>query len=156
MANANDTAPVGDLVITRVFDAPPSLVYAAWTEPQHLARWSGPAGFTTPHATQDVRPGGRYRACLRSPQGEDHWLQGEYKELVPPSRLVMTHAWEDGQGRPGPATLVTVLFEDAGAGRTRMVFRQSGFTSVASRDGHEGGWSTSFGKLEAHLGAVRP
>jgi uncharacterized protein YndB with AHSA1/START domain len=101
-----------ELVITRVFDAPLALVFAAWTEPQHLAHWSGPRGFTTPHSAMDLREGGRYRACLRSPQGEDHWVTGVYKAIEPPHRLVMTHAWEDAQGRPGPETLVTVTLSE--------------------------------------------
>ena len=140
-----------ELVITRVFDAPLALVFAAWTEPQHLAHWSGPKGFTTPHSAMDLREGGRYRACLRSPQGEDHWVTGVYKAIEPPHRLVMTHAWEDAQGRPGPETLVTVTLSEEAPGKTRMHFRQTGFDSVPSRDGHGQGWSESFDRLQAHL-----
>ncbi len=153
MPNANDIsiATQHDLIITRVFKAPPALVFAAWTEPAQLARWSGPAGFTTPHHEMDLRPGGRYRACLRSPEGVDHWVQGVYREVEPPHRLVMTHAWEDEGGQPGPETLVIVTFAEEGPDQTRMHFRQTGFTSRSSRDGHEGGWSSSFDKLAVHL-----
>lgn len=155
MPNANKTSAVDDLVITRVFKAPPALVFAAWTEPEHLAHWSGPEGFTTPHHEMDLRLGGRYRACLRSPEGVEHWVRGVYREVQPHVRLVMTHAWEDERGEPGPETLVTVTFAEEGPGRTRMNFRQSGFTSKQSRDGHQGGWSSSFDKLAAHVeGAV--
>ncbi|MBA2673913.1 SRPBCC domain-containing protein [Ramlibacter sp.] len=141
-----------ELVIVRVFDAPAALVFAAWTEPHHLARWSGPEGFTTPHHEMDLRPGGRWRACLRAPDGTDHWVQGVYQEIDPPRRLAMTHAWEDAQGQPGPQTLVTVEFSEEAPGRTRMHFRQVGFDSQASRDGHDGGWTQSFDRLAAHLG----
>ena len=151
MTNANDISTADELVITRIFMAPPALVFAAWTEPEHLAHWSGPEGFTTPHHEMDLRPGGRYRACLRSPEGEDHWVGGVYREIEPPTRLVMTHVWENVGGQPGPETLVTVTFTEEGAGRTRMQFRQTGFTSKASRDGHEEGWSSSFDKLATHL-----
>lgn len=154
MPNANDTSNPGDLVITRIFKAPPALVFAAWTEPEHLAHWSGPEGFTTPHHEMDMRPGGRYRACLRSPEGVDHWVRGEYREIQPPARLVMTHAWENEHGQPGPETLITITFSEEGAGMTRMDFRQSGFTSAESREGHQGGWSSSFDRLAAHLGEV--
>jgi len=149
--NANETSSQDDLVITRVFRAPPALVFAAWTEPEHLARWSGPEGFTTPHHEMDLRPGGRYRACLRSPEGVDHWVQGAYREIEPSARLVMTHAWENERGQPGPETLITVTFTEEGPGQTRMRFRQTGFTSKESREGHRGGWSSSFDKLAAHL-----
>jgi uncharacterized protein YndB with AHSA1/START domain len=149
--NANDASGQGELVITRVFKAPPELVFAAWTQPEHLAHWSGPEGFTTPHHEMDLRPGGRYRACLRSPEGVDHWVRGVYREIQPPMRLVMTHAWEDEGGQAGPETLITVTFHQENAGHTRMHFRQTGFTSKESRDGHQGGWSSSFDKLAAHL-----
>ncbi|MES2938192.1 MAG: SRPBCC domain-containing protein [Pseudomonadota bacterium] len=140
-----------ELVIVRVFDAPIGLVFAAWTEPRHLAHWSGPDGFTTPHHDMDLRPGGRWRACLRAPDGTDHWVQGVYQEIDPPRRLAMTHAWEDEHGRPGTQTLVTVDFSEEAPGRTRMHFRQAGFDSQASRDGHAGGWTQSFDRLAAHF-----
>jgi len=151
VALANET---DDLVITRVFQAPIALVFAAWTEPQHLAHWSGPQGFTTPESSMDFRPGGRYRACLRAPDGVDHWVGGVYQTIEPPHKLVMTHAWEDAQGRPGHQTLVTVTLSEEGPKATRMHFRQSGFESVASREGHGGGWSSSFERLQAHLEAA--
>ena len=158
MANAAETTTraADELVIVRVFDAPRELVFAAWTEPRHLAHWSGPKGFTTPHSEMDFRPGGSYRACLRAPDGTDHWVRGSYREIEPPARLVMTHGWEDGQGRPGPQTLVTVTLSEEGPGRTRMHFRQTGFTTPASRDGHADGWSSSFERLAEHLDRARP
>lgn len=151
MPNANELSDQDDLVIIRIFQAPPALVFAAWTEPEHLAHWSGPQGFTTPHHEMDLRPGGRYRACLRSADGVDHWVQGVYREVQPPARLVMTHAWENEHGQPGLETLVTVTFAEAGPGLTRMHFRQSGFTSGDSRQGHQDGWSSSFDRLAKHL-----
>ena len=140
-----------ELVFTRIFNAPQALVFAAWTEPEHLAYWSGPQGFTTSHSTMDLREGGRYRACLRSPEGAEHWVGGVYKTIESPHRLVMTHAWEDEQGEPGPQTLVTVTLSEESPGKTRMHFRQSGFDSVSSRDGHARGWASSFDRLQAHL-----
>jgi uncharacterized protein YndB with AHSA1/START domain len=155
MAETNDAIRADELVIVRTFAAPRELVFAAWTEPRHLARWSGPAGFTSTQDVMDLRPGGRYRACLHAPDGSEHWVQGVYREIVPPSRLVMTHAWEDEHGRPGVETLVTVSLAEDGPGRTRMHFTQSGFTSAASRDGHEDGWSTSFDRLAAAVEQAR-
>jgi uncharacterized protein YndB with AHSA1/START domain len=70
---------------------------------------------------------------------------------VPPERLVFTFAWEgDEDGEPGHETLVTLSFAEEG-GRTRMTFRQAVFTSVESRDAHEGGWSEAFERLALHL-----
>jgi uncharacterized protein YndB with AHSA1/START domain len=103
------------LVITRSFDAPRSLVFKAWTEREHLVHWSAPKGFTITHSEGDLRPGGAWRACMRSPDGVDLWLGGVYREIVEPERLVFTHAWEDADGKRGHETLVTVtLTEHAG------------------------------------------
>jgi uncharacterized protein YndB with AHSA1/START domain len=151
VAANRETPRADELVIVRTFAAPRELVFAAWTEPRHLAHWSGPQGFTSSQDFMDLRPGGRYRACLHAPDGTEHWVQGVYREIEPPSRLVMTHAWEDEKGRPGPETVVSVSLEDDGPGRTRMLFRQAGFTSSASRDGHQDGWGSSFDRLAAHV-----
>jgi uncharacterized protein YndB with AHSA1/START domain len=142
-----------ELTITRLFKAPRALVFKAWTTPEHLAHWSGPHGFTTPHHSMDLRPGGAYRACLRAPDGTEHWVQGVYREIVAPERLVFTHAWEDAHGNPGHQTLVTITFADHG-GQTMMTFHQAEFESVESRDGHSGGWTGSFERLEAYLEQV--
>jgi uncharacterized protein YndB with AHSA1/START domain len=143
-----------ELLITRVFDAPRALIFKCWSDPTHLAHWSGPRGFTTPHHTMDFRVGGRYRACLRSPDGVDHWVRGTYLEIVNPERLVLTHAWEDGQGNAGPETMVTITFVEQ-LGKTQITFRQAFFESAASRDGHNEGWSSSFDRLDQHLAALR-
>jgi uncharacterized protein YndB with AHSA1/START domain len=139
-----------ELTITRVFDAPPGLVFKAWTEPERLVRWSGPEGFTTTSCAMDVRPGGSYRSCIRSPEGTDHCMQGVYREIAEPERLVFTFAWEDAEGRPGREMLVTVTFAEDD-GKTRMTFHQAVFESVEDRDGHREGWSSSFDLLEAYL-----
>jgi uncharacterized protein YndB with AHSA1/START domain len=147
------TSPDSELAITRVFEAPRTLVFRAWTDPEQMARWAAPRGFSRGAASSDVRVGGSYRACIRSPEGQDHWVHGVYREIVEPERLVMTHGWLDDQGQPGPMTLITVTFEALGPGRTRMNFLQTGFDSVASRDGHNGGWTSSFDQLVELLDA---
>jgi uncharacterized protein YndB with AHSA1/START domain len=154
MAARAESTRADELVIERTFNAPRELVFAAWTEPRHLAHWSGPEGFTTEQDHLHLRPGGSYRACLIAPDGARHWVRGTYLTIDPPGRLVMTHAWEDEEGEPGPQTEVSVTLHEDGPGRTRMVFRQTGFATRASRDGHEGGWSSSFDRLAAHLGAT--
>jgi uncharacterized protein YndB with AHSA1/START domain len=105
---ASDT----ELSITRLFDAPRSLVFRMWVDPKHVVRWWGPGRFTTLSCTMDVRPGGAWRVRSRSPEGVDHTEQGVYREIVEPERLVFTHAWEDAAGTRSPETLVTVTFID--------------------------------------------
>jgi uncharacterized protein YndB with AHSA1/START domain len=138
------------LVITRVFDAPRSLVFKAWTDPEHLVHWLGPQGFTGNIVKMDVRPGGAYRFHMRGPEGADLWRQGVYRESVKPERLVFTYAWEDAEGKPGHETLVTVTFEEH-EGKTKLTLRQAVFESVTARDGHQGGWSSSLDRLAKYL-----
>jgi uncharacterized protein YndB with AHSA1/START domain len=147
-ANARAAAESHELVLTRVFDARRELVFKAWTEREYLMQWSAPHGFTVTESDGELRAGGSYRAAMRSPEGEVHRLGGVYKEIVAPERLVFTHAWEGDDGKLGHATEVTVTLEDLG-GKTKMTFRQTGFESAASRDGHQGGWSEAFGRLAA-------
>lgn len=139
-----------ELVITRVLDAPPVLVYKAWTEPEHMVRWMGPKGFTAPSAKLDVRVGGKYRAHIRSPDGQDYWFQGVYREVVENERLVFTFAWEE-DGERGEENLVTITLAEED-GRTRMTFKQAPFLTISERDSHEGGWSEAIDKLNAYVG----
>ncbi|PZM08939.1 SRPBCC family protein [Rhizobium tubonense] len=140
-----------ELVIVRRFDAPCDLVFRAWTDPKALTQWSGPAGFKAVGDQLEVWPGGRHRACLIAPDGEEHWVSGKYLEVEPPHRLVFTHAWEIGTGERSPETIVTITLKESDGG-TEMTFRQSGFESASSLKGHEDGWSQSFERLGVFLG----
>jgi uncharacterized protein YndB with AHSA1/START domain len=142
-----------ELTITRVLDAPRSLVFKVWTQPEHMVRWLGPKGFSAPSCEMDLRPGGAWRACIRSAEGVDHWMAGNYREVVPPERLVFTFAWDNPEGEPGHQTLVTVTFADQD-GKTRLTFHQAVFESVESRDSHHGGWSECFDRLADYLASL--
>lgn len=148
--SAGAQAAQHEFIITRVFDAPRALVFEAWSKPEHLERWCGPRGFTIPSGEMNFRPGGAWRSCLRSAEGVDHWVGGVYREIVPPERIVFTHAWEDEAGKPGHETVVTLIFTQFGA-KTKLTLHQAGFTSTASRDGHEGGWSETLDRLGNYL-----
>lgn len=141
-----------ELTITRVFDAPRWLVFRAWTDPEQLARWWGPAGFTAPSVTMDVRPGGAWRTYIGSESGDiERWMHGVYREIDEPDRLVFTFAWEEPDGTLGNETLVTVTFADHGD-KTEMIFHQAVFTSTEERDSHHEGWSECFDDLATYLG----
>ena len=160
MAARNNVATLDErtLVITRVFDAPVSLVWQAWTQSEHIGKWSAPRGFTIPHSEGDLRPGGQWRCCMRAPDGKELWLGGVYREIVPNKHIVMTHAWDDEGGRPGPETLVTVRFEELRTGlgaKTKVTLLQTGFDSMQSRDGHAGGWGECLDLLAEHLARMR-
>jgi len=142
-----------ELVITRILDAPPVLVYKAWTTPEHMVRWMGPEGFTAPSVKLDVRVGGHYRGLIRSREGKDYWFRGTYREVVENCRLVFTFAWEE-DGERGEENLVTVIFAEEG-GKTRMTFKQVPFLSAEERDGHNEGWSEAFDKLGNYVATLR-
>ena len=139
-----------ELVVTRLFDAPRRLVFKAWTDPEQTARWWGPQGFTTLFCEMDVRPGGRYRIGMRSPEGTDHWRQGVYREILEPERLVFTYAWEDKHGRPGHETLVTVTFAERGT-KTLLTLHQAIFETVTSCDAHQAGWTSCLERFADYL-----
>ena len=136
-----------ELTIVRLIDAPRALVFRAWTDPAWLARWWGPRAHPAVEMTMDVRPGGVWRGLLRGVEdGRELWHGGVFREISPPERLVFTFAWEE-EGERGLETLVTVTFAEH-EGKTRMVFHQAPFQSVGERDGHHGGWSSAFDRLD--------
>jgi uncharacterized protein YndB with AHSA1/START domain len=139
-----------ELVITRIFDAPRDVVFQAWTEPGRVARWWGPQGFVTTYCDMDIRPGGGFRVCMRSREGAEHWKQGVYREVVEPERLVFTFAWEDAEGKPGHQTLVTVSFAEEGA-KTKLTLHQAVFETVARRDEHQRGWTSTLERFAEYL-----
>jgi uncharacterized protein YndB with AHSA1/START domain len=155
-----------DLVISRVFDAPRELVWKAWTEPEHFTRWWGPKGFTTPVCKIDLRLGGEYLNCMRSPDGQDIWSTGVFREIVPSERLVMTDSFADEGGNIVPAShygmrgdyplemLISVTFEEDD-GRTRLTLRHAGLPSVEDRDSAGVGWNESFDKLAREMDRVK-
>lgn len=150
--NVDQQEPV--LVITRLINAPRALVFQAWTDPKHLKHWqSVPRGFTVTVEEYDIRTGGGFMICMHSPERGDHRVRGTYREVVPPERLVFTHCWLDADGKPGNETLVTILFNDCG-GKTELTLRQTGFTSIASRDGHEQGWASTLDRFMEYVATL--
>jgi uncharacterized protein YndB with AHSA1/START domain len=141
------------LVIERVFEAPRPLVFKAWIEPQHLVHWYGPRGFTLPSCAIDAHPGGAWRKCMLSPEGREYWVGGVFREVVEPERLVFTYAHENEGGALGHETLVTVTFAELGK-KTKLTLHQTIFESVAARDSHRGGWTSSLERLAEYLTAV--
>ncbi len=144
------------LGLTRHFKAPREIVFRAFTDPSELVRWWGPEGMDVPEIHLDVRPGGKWRTCMRSSEGSLHCVGGVYREIVPPKRLVMTWTWEQGD-LEGRETLVTLEFADSNGG-TELRLTHERLPSESSRDAHRGGWSSSLDCLERYLqeAAVAP
>jgi len=156
--------PEEKVVITRIFDAPRGRVWRAWTEPDHLRRWWGPKGYTAPVARVDLRVGGEYFSCMRSPEGKDICGKGTFKEVTAPERLVVTDSFADEKGNIVSAAyygmnpdwprelLITVALEEVG-GKTRMTLTHSGLEGVSEQDREDmrHGWEESFDKLAQYL-----
>jgi uncharacterized protein YndB with AHSA1/START domain/predicted enzyme related to lactoylglutathione lyase len=152
-----------EITITRELDAPRALVFAAWTEPERVMRWWGPNGFTTPVATIDLRPGGVIHTCMRSPDGQDYWSRGVYRDIVVPERIVTTDSFADADGNIVEPTqygmsaswpreaLLTLTFEEHG-GKTTLALRHDVPGAAASEvDMCRQGWSESLDRLADYL-----
>jgi uncharacterized protein YndB with AHSA1/START domain len=154
-----------ELAITRIFNAPRDLVWKAWTQPEYLVHWWGPKGFTSPVSKIDLRVGCVYLNCMRSPQGQDFWSTGVFREIVVPERLVMTDSFADESGKAVPAShyglgedfpfvmLIAAMFEEED-GKTKLTLNHSGIDgsiSATDRDNMQQGWNESFDKLDAYL-----
>jgi uncharacterized protein YndB with AHSA1/START domain len=85
-----------DLVLERIVDVPPELVWAAWTTPKHVKQWFTPAPWQTIDCEIDLRPGGIFRTVMRSPEGQEFPNTGCYLEIIPNEKLVWTNTLEPG------------------------------------------------------------
>jgi uncharacterized protein YndB with AHSA1/START domain len=143
-----------EITITRTFDAPRAQIFRAWTDPEILARWWGPKGFTNPVCEFDARVGGAIRIHMRAPDGAIYPMGGEVREIVPPERLVFTNNALDEAGNPIIQGLTTVTFaEDAGKTKMTLHTRGAAVVEIAVKylQGMEMGWTMSIDKLQALL-----
>lgn len=142
------------LKLSRVFDAPRELVWAAWTDQTHARHWWGPRHHPSTHVEIDARVGGKWRIRLTGvADSRELWHGGVFREVVKNERLVFTFKWDE-DGERGEENLVTITFADEG-GKTRMTFRQEPFVSADEREGHGEGWSSAFDRLDDALVALK-
>jgi uncharacterized protein YndB with AHSA1/START domain len=119
-----------EIVLTRVFDAPRRLVFEALTNCEHLKHWWGPRRYALASCKMDFRPGGAYRIVQRGADGAEFGFRGEYREIVPPERIVQTFEFE---GMPGHVSVETLTLVELN-GKTTYT-STSVFDSVEDRDG---------------------
>jgi len=160
MAEQNAKGNVGEygagreLVMTRVFDAPRKVVFAAWTNPKQVAQWWGPTGFTNPVCELDVRPGGAILIHMRAPDGTVYPVSGVYKEIVEPERLVFTSIALDKDGKVMFENMNTMIFSEYD-GKTTVALRvevvKSSAGAVQHLAGMEMGWKLTLDRLEAFV-----
>jgi uncharacterized protein YndB with AHSA1/START domain len=144
-----------EVLITRVLDAPRQLVFEAWTNPKYVPRWMlGPEGWTMPVCEIDLRPGGAWRFVWRRENGTEMEMNGEYREIKPPERLVTTERW----GGDWPETINTVtLSEEKGVTTLRcmILYPSKEVRDAALKTGMEAGVIMSYNRLEEFLTAIR-
>ena len=156
MASQSSTARDADftakpsLTIKRRINAAPAKVYAAWTDPEKIVAWFGPAKVKegSLQAETDLRVGGRYRISFQATDGENFQVGGVYREIVPNERLVFSWAWHS---TPERESMLTISLKPDGAG-TLLTLLHEQFFDTAARDGHEKGWNELLGKLEQFTG----
>lgn len=142
------TAALPKLEVRRTIRAPQRRVFDAWTKPEELKRWHAPGPLTVSLAEIDLRPGGKYRIHMRSPDGTEHKVSGVYREVDPPKRVVYTWGW-DGD-HPVKNSVVTIEFHDRGDA-TEVVLKHEGFPPGDELANHEKGWIAIMDKLEAEF-----
>jgi uncharacterized protein YndB with AHSA1/START domain len=157
-----------DFVISRVFDAPRTLVWKCFTEPERMSQWWGAQGATVIKSKMDLRVGGTYHYGMQPPQGPMMWGKQVYREIVPPEKLVFINSFADEHGQVArhplaptwPLELMSVLtFEELPGGKTRLTIRWSPYnanaeeqkTFDAGHDSMRNGWGGTLDKLAAYL-----
>jgi uncharacterized protein YndB with AHSA1/START domain len=144
-----------EIQMTRVFDAPRELVFEAHTSAEHMRNWWGPRKYEVVSAEVDFRVGGKWRVVHRGPEGDEHAFRGEFREIVPPERIVWTFEYEGAPGdiavetltleeHDGKTTLTTV--SDAGSKEARDAMLESGM-----QEGAEETWD----RLEEYVATLR-
>lgn len=178
-ANADAAAPSTDPsarspVLSRVLPAPRELVFEAWTQARHFARWFNPTGATMPTCLIDARVGGTLRFCHVAPDGMTVRVQGTFREVVVPERLVFTLGFVDRDGRPAAhpmfpdwpleaLSVVTVTLREHADGTELTVQEEitpasaAAHASVVREQGlAQEGWQQTADGLPAYLRAMEP
>lgn len=144
-------ADLGEVTISRIYEAPRALVFECMTTPEHLTHFWGPVGVTTPieNITVDLRPGGVFETIMvNDGDGAVYPMRGLYVEVVPPERLVFTEAGVEG----GMTTDIT--FVDLGDGRTEVRTHQTNVPGMFRRPENRAGLESSFDRFAAYLATL--
>ena len=146
-----------EIVMTRAFDAPPDLVFAAWTDPEHVRHWWGWRTSTMIHCEADVRPGGSWRYVTREADGTEVPFTGVYREVTPPERVVYTEVYDVEPFNSGEPAVTTVTFTEED-GRTALtcttLYPSREIRDAVIQSGMEGGAAESLDRMAEHLATL--
>ena len=155
MATSNSARHFSDdVLITGDIEAPRPLVFEAWTNPRHVARWWGPLGFSNARCEIDLRPGGAIRIDLVAPDGTLYPMTGFFQEIIEPEKLIFSTSPVDGLGHSLLDVLNTVTFVDRGD-QTKIAIEAKVLRSTEESEpylaGMESGWMQSLDRLNTYL-----
>jgi len=140
--------------MTRIFDAPRERVFEAWTRAEHLGNWYAPKGFAITDCAADPRPGGVFRMRWRAPWGGTYSVRGEYREVLPPERVVIACTLEDEQRASSLEEIIEVDFEQTGS-RTKLLLnstaRGKGAQAPRMLAALDEGWTQTVDRLRVLL-----
>lgn len=147
---AERRSPPEELTLTRIFDAPPKVVFDAWIDPRQLEQWWGPGGFTTTLKTWDPRPGGAILLDMNAPNGVVYPMGGEFMEVSPPGKLAFKSSALDEEGIPIFENMNVLVFAEEG-GKTRLTLHVRVLSKRPGADqylkGMKAGWTQSLDRL---------
>ena len=151
-----------EVFIEKTFNASPKRVFGAWTDPEKLMKWYAPDGCSIHFSKIKIETGGQFHSCISNPQFGDCWCIGEYKEVLPNSKIVFTLINADENGNPtNPAeigmdpdwpgaTLVTVTLTEEN-GKTKLQLRQTVSQELAKKTGAYPSWLQMLNKMQIML-----
>jgi uncharacterized protein YndB with AHSA1/START domain len=143
--------PATDLVLERVVDVPPELVYEAWTTPEHIVHWFTPAPWKTVACELDLRPGGKFNSVMLSPEGQQFPNFGCVLEVVPNRKLVFTDTLTEGyrpSANPFMTATVEIIPEGAGTRYRATAVHKDEETRKKHEDmGFHEGWGAALDQL---------
>ena len=162
-----EQAAINPFIISREFDAPVSLVYQVWSDPQHLIHWTGPKGFTVSIKKMDFKPGGFQHYCMTSEEGHEAYGKAVYREMIKDQKIVYINSFADAEGNiirhpmapTWPLEMTTIIaFEDIN-GKTKLTITWEPInaspeeikTFNESHASMQGGWGGTFEKLAEYL-----
>ena len=146
----NTKAKTERLVVRRMLPGAQARVFKAWTDPEEIKIWGGPAEVSVPRFDCDFRVGGSFRMVMLKANGEEWVAKGIYREIKPPERIAYTWIWEEDTPAEEIETFITVEFLDRG-NETELVLTHEGLASAESAENHTGGWNSMLVKFENHL-----
>jgi uncharacterized protein YndB with AHSA1/START domain len=146
--------------VSRLFPAPRETVFKAWSSADHVKRWFCPDGYSVPEAKVEMRVGGAFEVCMRSPEGVDHWTRGTFTEVMSPERLTIDHhVINPCGGGPLFSAVTQVKFSAAPGGTLMEVVQTYSFPATAQAEqmlkGAPEGWRQTLDKLDAEVSRLQ-